>query len=154
MATAPDALFSFEGPDENPGFLLAQVTAHWHRQLAQVLAPMNLNPTQFLLLVTAQRLAQGDAPVTQAMLAQSTHTDKMTTSKVVRALEEKGMLQRPTNEQDARARSLTLTNAGLKAAVRAAWAVEEFDQQFFGKNAPGLIQTLQPFRAPAAPEQT
>jgi DNA-binding MarR family transcriptional regulator len=142
MALPIDPLFTFEGPDANPGFLLAQATSHWQRSLAQVLQPMNLSPSQFLLLATVQRLGQQPEPVTQAMVAQRAHYDKMTTSKIVRALEEKGLLERPAHEQDARARSLTLTAAGLKAVVRAAWALEEFDQQFFGPAAAGLARTL------------
>ncbi|OON69592.1 MarR family winged helix-turn-helix transcriptional regulator [Hymenobacter sp. CRA2] len=142
MALPLDPLFTFEGPDANPGFLLAQATAHWQRSLAQVLEPMNLSPSQFLLLATVQRLGQQPQPVTQAAVAQHAHYDKMTTSKIVRALEEKGFLQRPANEQDARARSLILTPAGLKTVVRAAWALEEFDQQFFGKEATSLVQTM------------
>ncbi|RAK65063.1 MarR family winged helix-turn-helix transcriptional regulator [Hymenobacter edaphi] len=149
MALPTDPLFTFEGADENPGYLLAQATAHWQRSLAQVLAPMNLTPSQFLLLAAVQRLAgQQTEPVTQAHVAQHAHYDKMTTSKIVRALEEKGLLQRPTSEQDARARSLQLTSTGLKAVVRAAWALEEFDQQFFGSKAPALIQTLQSLLPP------
>ncbi|GAA4374532.1 MarR family winged helix-turn-helix transcriptional regulator [Hymenobacter koreensis] len=141
MPLPADPLFTFEGPDENPGFLLAQATAHWHRQLATVLTPLNLSPTQFLLLAAVQRLSQNEGAVTQAAVAQHARTDKMTTSKTVRALEEKGMLMRPAHEQDARARSLTLTPVGLKAVVRAAWAVEEFDQNFFGADAGKLVQT-------------
>jgi DNA-binding MarR family transcriptional regulator len=157
MAQPADQLFSFEGPDDNPGYLLAQATAHWQRSLAQVLQPMNLSPSQFLLLAAVQRLGSGTEPVTQAAVAQHTRTDKMTTSKIVRALEEKGLLQRPANEQDARARSLTLTPAGLKAVVRAAWALEEFDQQFFGAKTAALLpllKSLMPqFGAEAAAEQ-
>lgn len=143
MALPLDPLFTFEGPDANPGFLLAQAVAHWQRSLTQVLQPMNLTPSQFLLLATAQRLSQQPEPVTQAMVAQRAHYDKMTTSKIVRALEEKGLLQRPANEQDARARSLQLTPAGLKAVVRAAWALEEFDQKFFGAGTMSLMKSLQ-----------
>lgn len=155
MALPTDPLFTFEGPDDNPGYVLAQAAAHWQRSLAQVLLPMNLSPSQFLLLAAVQRLTgHQDTPVTQALVAQHARYDKMTTSKIVRALEEKGLLQRPTNEQDARARNLVLTAAGLKAVVRAAWALEEFDQQFFGERAAALTQTLRsllPAR-PAAPE--
>ncbi|WP_400194097.1 MarR family winged helix-turn-helix transcriptional regulator [Hymenobacter sp. B81] len=148
MAYPADALFTFEGVDDNPGFLLNQVTAHWHRQLAQVLAPHGLTPTQFLLMTSVHRLSQRPEPVTQALVAQHARTDKMTTSKTVRALEEEGLLARPTHEQDARARSLSLTPAGLKAVVRAAWLVEEFDQQFFGPDVARLMQTLQTLRPP------
>jgi DNA-binding MarR family transcriptional regulator len=151
MALPLDPLFTFEGPDLNPGFLLAQATAHWQRRLAQVLQPMNLTPSQFLLLATVQRLGQQPEPVTQAMVAQRAHYDKMTTSKIVRALEEKGLLERPANEQDARARSLRLTAAGLKAVVRAAWALEEFDQQFFGPGMGNLVKTLQQLVSGSAP---
>ena len=151
MALPLDPLFTFEGPDANPGFLLAQAVAHWQRSLTQVLQPMNLTPSQFLLLATAQRLSQQPEPVTQAMVAQRAHYDKMTTSKIVRALEEKGLLERPANEQDARARSLNLTPAGLKAVVRAAWALEEFDQRFFGAGAMSLIKSLQQLLPNAQP---
>ncbi|WP_162910454.1 MarR family winged helix-turn-helix transcriptional regulator [Hymenobacter oligotrophus] len=143
MALPLDPLFTFEGPDVNPGFLLAQATAHWQRRLGEVLHPMGLSPSQFLLLSAVQRLGQQPAPVTQALVAQFAHYDKMTTSKIVRALEEKGLIQRPANEQDARARSLSLTPAGLKTVVRAAWALEEFDQQFFGSGAGSLVKALQ-----------
>ncbi|WP_165903875.1 MarR family winged helix-turn-helix transcriptional regulator [Hymenobacter gummosus] len=153
MALPLDPLFTFEGPDVNPGFLLAQATAHWQRSLAQVLQPMNLTPSQFLLLATVQRLGQQPEPVTQAMVAQRAHYDKMTTSKIVRALEEKGLLERPANEQDARARSLRLTPTGLKAVVRAAWALEEFDQQFFGPEAAGLVKTLKRLLPGSGPDE-
>ncbi|KAA9338142.1 MarR family transcriptional regulator [Hymenobacter busanensis] len=153
MPLPTDPLFTFEGPDDNPGFLLAQAAANWQRQLGHTLEPMNLTPTQFLLLASVQRLSHDNPAVTQAAVSQHARTDKMTVSKTLRALEEKGFLTRPAHEQDARARNLTLTAAGLKAVVRAAWALEEFDQRFFGADVEKLMHTLQPLAHKAGADE-
>jgi len=130
MTTNP--LFSFESPDDSPGFLLWQVTNFWQREIKKALERFDLTHAQFVVLASAYQLGQQAAPVTQIALAEHARIDKMMTSKLLRTLEKRGLLVRAEHEQDTRAKAIALTLAGTKMAVQAVWAVEEFDAKFFG----------------------
>jgi DNA-binding MarR family transcriptional regulator len=125
-------LFSFESPDDSPGFLLWQTTNLWQREIKKALDRFDLTHAQFVVLASAYWLGQQQAPVTQVALAEHARIDKMMTSKLLRTLEAKGLLVRAEHEHDTRAKVIELTQAGTKTLVQAVWAVEEFDTVFFG----------------------
>lgn len=125
------SLFSFESPDDSPGFVLWQVSNHWQREIKKALDQFGLTHAQFVVLAGAYWLGQQESSVTQAALAAHARIDKMMTSKVLRTLESKKLLQRSEHTTDTRAKSIELTPAGVRLVVQAAWAVEEFEASFF-----------------------
>ncbi len=121
----------FETPDESTGFLLWQVTNRWQAAQRVALRSFELTHVQFVLLASLTSLGR-DGPVTQRHLATQAATDEMMTSQVVRALEQRGLVERARHPSDGRARALTVTPAGRALANRAVVAVEACDDDFFG----------------------
>jgi DNA-binding MarR family transcriptional regulator len=117
-------------PDESPGLLLWQVTNRWQAAQRATLKPFRLTHVQFVLLASLTWL-DADGPVTQKALAQHAATDPMMTSQVLRALEQRGLVERAPHPSDGRARALAATPAGRKLANRAVKAVEACDDAFF-----------------------
>jgi DNA-binding MarR family transcriptional regulator len=117
--------------DESPGFLLWRVTNRWQAMIRRVLQPYDLTHVQFVLLATLAWLPP--SPVTQRSLADYAHTDPMMTSQVIRALEARALVRREPHPDDARARAVSITAAGVRLVNRANIAVEAADEQFFGR---------------------
>ena len=86
---------------------------------------------QFVLLASLWWLQEHGEPPTQARLAEHAGTDAMMTSQVVRKLEARGLLERPPDPGDARARRLRLTRAGSALTARALADVEAADEAYF-----------------------
>ncbi|WP_330249907.1 MarR family transcriptional regulator [Nocardia sp. NBC_00565] len=123
---------SFAEADESPGLLLWQVTNRWQAAQRAALAAFDLTHVQFVLLASLTYLAaRRDEPVMQRDLAAHAVTDPMMTSQVLRALEQRGLLERRAHPNDRRAKALIPTEAGAALANRAVVAVEQCDQEFF-----------------------
>src|SRR2546421_1072105 len=118
-------------PDDSPGFLLWHVTLRWQRDIAPVLAPLELTHVQFVLLVTTWWLnAQGENP-NQLSVARQAGTDVKMTSQVLRKLEAKSLIRRDVDTSDTRAKRLRVTDRGAELARQAVAAVEATDAAFF-----------------------
>ncbi|MFF2556326.1 MarR family winged helix-turn-helix transcriptional regulator [Nocardia sp. NPDC058058] len=124
----------FGDADESPGLLLWQVTNRWQAAQRAALAPFDLTHVQFVLLASLTWLTgkSGDEPVMQRDLAAHAATDPMMTSQVLRALEQKGLIERRDHPSDRRAKSLVPTKTGVALANQAIVAVESCDRDFFG----------------------
>ncbi len=85
-----------ESPPVSPGFLLWHATLRWQRLIAAALRPLELTHVQFVLLAVLWWFTEvrGERP-TQRALADQAGTDRMMTSQVLRALEGRGLLERP-----------------------------------------------------------
>ena len=131
-AERPSSLHTrFADSDASPGLLLWQVTNRWQAAQRAALAPLGLTHVQFVLLASATWLAARDEPVTQRALADHAATDPMMTSQVVRALQQKGLIERTRHPSDGRAVALRPTAAGAELANRAIVVVEDTDATFF-----------------------
>ena len=119
------------GPDYSPGFWLWHATLRWQREIAAVLAPLDLTHVQFVLLSCAWWINDHGQVPNQLALARQAGTDVKMTSEVVRKLEAKGLLVRETDPRDTRARRIRITPAGVTVALRAITEVERADQVFF-----------------------
>jgi DNA-binding MarR family transcriptional regulator len=87
----------------------------------------------------------GDAPPTQARLAEHAGTDSMMTSQVIRKLEARGLLERALDPADSRARQLGLTAAGRAIVTAALAGVEATDDAYFaslGDRGPAFVDAL------------
>src|SRR2546430_12547328 len=106
-------------PDDSPGFLLWHVTPRWQRDIAAVLAPLELTHAQFVLLVTTWWLnAQGENPHPLSVARQAGTHVKMT-SQVLRKLEATSLIRRDVDTYDTRAKRLRVTDRGAELAPQA-----------------------------------
>ncbi|HEX4221928.1 MAG TPA: MarR family winged helix-turn-helix transcriptional regulator, partial [Pseudonocardiaceae bacterium] len=83
----------------------------------------------------------GTAP-TQQEVAEHAGADRMMTSKVVRGLDERGLLTRHADPRDARVLRVRLTPAGRQATRQAIAVATELDTEFFGTEPTELRATL------------
>ena len=130
------------GPAESPGFLLWKVSNAWQRRQRAALKPLGLTHSQFVLLATATWFGATET-LTQARLAELAGIDVMTTSQVVRALEEAGLMERREHPDDPRAKSIRVTARGRELAQKGVVVVEETDAAFFevlGERTARLVQ--------------
>ena len=126
-----DKAFSVDKAEDSTGFLLWQVTNLWQRKIKKALEEYDLTHSQFVLLASILWLSQGEESVTQILLSAHTKIDPMTTSTVLRTLQAKGLLSRQEHATDTRAKTVVLTDNGIKIAQLAVKVVEKFDKDFF-----------------------
>ena len=123
----------------NSGYLLLRAAQQYRLEIAKVLQPYNITPTQFFILMSIWYQAQHTAPPTQVLVAEHAAIDINVTSQVVRKLLARGLIQRSVKPDDSRAYVLTLTPAGETLAKTTGKRAEEFHVTFFQTTHP---QTL------------
>ncbi|MBD2768371.1 MarR family transcriptional regulator [Hymenobacter sp. BT664] len=128
---SPDNIFKIERPEESSGFLLWQVTNLWQREIKKALEAYGLTHAQFVLMASIHWLAVQEQAVTQIVLSNHTKIDPMTTSTVLRTLQQKGFVQRQEHLTDTRAKTVELTGEGKEIIKKAVITVEKFDLEFF-----------------------
>ena len=121
----------FATPVASPGVLLWQAMNRWQRGQRRALRDSGLSHLQVMLLASVTSLGEQDKPVTQVMLARHAGTDVMTTSQVLRTLEQKKLVRRTDHPRDSRAYALRPTAAGRRLARQLIHLVERADQEFF-----------------------
>lgn len=126
-----DNTFSVEKTEESSGFLLWQVTNLWQRQIKKALEQYNLTHSQFVLMASIHWLTIHKQEVTQIVLSDHTKIDPMTTSTVLRTLQQKGLILRQEHLTDTRAKTVELTESGKETIKKAIVTVENFDKEFF-----------------------
>ncbi len=101
------------GPLASPGFWLHHAALSWRQLFDRRLRPLNLTPTQFMLLAAAGWLAaSAGQPPTQQEVADHAGADRMMTSKVLQTLVDRGLVQREPDPADGRMKRLRLTPEG------------------------------------------
>lgn len=132
------------GPLMSPGFWLHHAALAWKQIFDRRLRPLDLTPTQFMLLASVGWLtATTDHPPTQQEAADHAGADRMMTSKVVQTLTERGLVTREPDARDARVKRLRLSEDGralMRAAIRIA---VDLDEELFGASGDALRETLQ-----------
>jgi DNA-binding MarR family transcriptional regulator len=126
----------------SPGFWLHHAALAWRAELDARLRALSLTPTQFMLLASAGWLEHVAGPPTQQQVADQAGADRMMTSRVVRTLEEAGLLVRQAHETDGRGLRVALTPAGRDLVQRATAIAREVDALFFGVDAAALGTAL------------
>lgn len=129
--TAPLLAARDQSPATARGALLERVATHWLLELRAALAPLELTPAQFRLLVAAAWLTAKGSGVRQSDISAHANADPVMTSEVLRTLESRGLLTRTAHPTDKRARSVALTAAGGALADRAMRLVDSIDARFF-----------------------
>ncbi|CAC9975346.1 MarR family winged helix-turn-helix transcriptional regulator [Flavobacterium panici] len=131
MSTSEDNTFSVETPEESSGFLLWQVTNLWQREIKKALEQYNITHSQFVLMASIHWLTIHKQEVTQIILSANTKIDPMTTSTVLRTLQQKDFIIRAEHATDTRAKVVVLTDLGKEIIKKAIVTVEDFDRKFF-----------------------
>src|SRR5450432_3889574 len=131
MSKKSDNPFSVEKAEESSGFLLWQVTNLWQREIKKALIQFDLTHSQFVLMASIHWLTLHGRDVTQIILSSHTKIDPMTTSTVLRTLQQKGFIQRQEHLTDTRAKTVALTDKGKSIIKKAIVLVETFDEEFF-----------------------
>jgi DNA-binding MarR family transcriptional regulator len=145
MSKAEDNTFSVEKPEESSGFLLWQVTNLWQREIKKALEEHNITHSQFVLMASIHWLTLHKQEVTQIILSAHTKIDPMTTSTVLRTLQQKSLITRQEHATDTRAKVVVLTDLGKEIIKKAIVTVEDFDRKFFsvmGVNTKDLNRNL------------
>lgn len=121
------------GPLASPGYWLHQAALAWKAELDNSLRQLDLTHTQFILLATIGWLETiGGGPPGQQEVADGAGTDRQMTSRVVRTLEEHGLVARLAHESNARSLRLSLTMEGRELARKAITIAKDVDARFFG----------------------
>ena len=108
-----------------------QVTNLWQREIKKALEEVGLTHSQFVLMANIHWLTIHKEEVTQIILSDNTKIDPMTTSTVLRTLQQKGFIERHEHLTDTRAKTVELTAIGKKFIKKAIVKVVKFDADFF-----------------------
>lgn len=119
--------FSVPDARHSSGFLFWKTSTLWQRGIRELLEPLGLTHTQYILLASLRWLGGAS----QAELSRHTGCDSMTVSAVVRTLAARGRVNRDDNPEDRRAKRLQITQEGLLLLDQAVPLVEAFDRLFF-----------------------
>jgi DNA-binding MarR family transcriptional regulator len=129
-----------EAPN-NVGYLLWRLAMRWRAAVDRATAPLGLTHAQYSVLASLYGLSRSGARPSQRELADFTGLDAVYVSKLVRALEQSGFLERTIHMADPRAVQLSLTEAGnavVQAAVQTVHALQdELTQPLGGRDSPG-----------------
>src|SRR6516225_1032150 len=117
--------------DEKPAVLLWSVSQLWQRQRKASLKAIDLTLAQYITLACLLWFTKRNEKVTQVMLAERSKLDIMHTSRIVRALEKKGLLTRFQSPEDSRANYLQITAQGEQVALKGSDILNVTTNQFF-----------------------
>ena len=124
--------FRHATPDDSAGFLLWKLTALWQRRLALVFDRFGITQTQYAIMASL-RWFEGRHETTQALIAEHARLEPMTLSKAIRKLAAAGLVTRNPSVADSRAIAVKLTAKGRRLTQQAVVAIENADDEFFGR---------------------
>ena len=104
-----------------PGYLVWRLSMKWRVAVDRALAPMGLTHAQYVLLASLFGMQRAGLRPSQRELADHTGLEALYVSKLARALEADGFVERARDPKDTRAMRLALTDRG-REAVRPAIA--------------------------------
>jgi DNA-binding MarR family transcriptional regulator len=134
---------------ESPMFAVSRAARSFESLAVQALGGDNLNFLEGLVL--AALFFEAGHRVMPSQLAATFGTTRGNVSHCVSSLEAKGLLQRKTDPEDARAYHLTLKPQGKKCAVRVIGAFDKLQKEFeqeIGKTALGeMLKALHKLEA-------
>ncbi len=115
----------------SPSLDLMRAQRHHERKIRELLVDFDLTETQLTLLIRLMVMTKKCEVITQMNLAEYVHADKMLVSKVLRTMEKKGLIIRENHPTDSRAKSLAMTEKGLKTIDTVLSRVVKLDEEFF-----------------------
>jgi DNA-binding MarR family transcriptional regulator len=116
-------------PPPSIGFLVWHLTLRWRAELDRSLAPLGLTSAQYAVLASLYGLSQNGARPSQRQLADFAGLEPMHVSKLVRALQRAGLVERAGNPTDTRAVQLQVTDRGVQVVTAARATVLALEEQ-------------------------
>lgn len=132
----------FDNHSTSPGFLLWKLSSLWKRKIKEALSPFALTHTQYVILTVTHYLKQNNMDTSQKTVSDFSNIDVMTTSKTIRLLEKKELVNRVSDENDTRAKTVALTSKGSAVLSEAIPVVEKVDRLFFQVDSGGHHEAL------------
>jgi MarR family transcriptional regulator, organic hydroperoxide resistance regulator len=102
-----------------PGFLVWRLSLKWRVAVDRALAPLGLTHAQYSLVSSLLGMREGGLHPSQRELADHTGLEPLYVSKLARALEADGLIERVPDPDDSRALQLALTREGYAVTHRA-----------------------------------
>jgi DNA-binding MarR family transcriptional regulator len=118
-----------DSPPPSIGYLVWHLTLRWRAQLDRALAPLGLTSAQYSVLASLYGLSRGGAQPSQRELADFAGLEPMHVSKLIRALERAGLVERAGNPADTRAVQLRVTDRGVEVVTAGRATVLELEEQ-------------------------
>jgi DNA-binding MarR family transcriptional regulator len=116
-------------PPPSIGYLVWHLTLRWRAELDRALAPLGLTSAQYAVLASLYGLSQRRARPSQRELADFAGLEPMYVSRLVRALQRAGLVDRAGNPADTRAVQLSVTDRGVEIVTAARAKVLELEEQ-------------------------
>lgn len=111
------AMAGEDGP--TTGYLLWRLTMKWRAAVDRALADLDLTHAQYSVLASLYGMSRAGARPSQRELADHTGLEPIYVSKLARALERGGLIERAAHPDDPRAVQLSLTGRGTQVVGRA-----------------------------------
>src|SRR5689334_9346708 len=105
------------------GSLLWRLSMKWRAAVDRTVAPLGLTHAQYVLLATLYGLSLSGARPSQRQLAEATGLEAVYVSRLARALQDGGLIDRSEAAADPRAVEVGLTPRGEEVVVQAIAAV-------------------------------
>ena len=119
------------GPLASPGFWLHRAALDWLADLDLRLTQVGLTHAQFIVLAATSWVV-GDGPgVSQQDIANFSKSDRATTSRVLRELETRRLVERVSNPASKRSVIVCMSSHGRELVKRATALARETDREFF-----------------------
>ncbi|MFC9133392.1 MarR family winged helix-turn-helix transcriptional regulator [Streptomyces sp. NPDC057099] len=112
-----------------PGFLVWRLSMKWRVAVDRAVAPLGLTHAQYSLMASLYGMRRSGERPSQRRLADHTGLEPLYVSKLARALEASGLLERTRDPRDPRAVQLALTEQGREVTARAITVVQGLLQQ-------------------------
>ncbi|MEU3401181.1 MarR family winged helix-turn-helix transcriptional regulator [Streptomyces filamentosus] len=116
-------------PGPTPGFLVWRLANKWRVAVDRAVAPLGLTHAQYSLVASLHGMQRGGERPSQRRLADHTGMEALYVSKLARALEAAGLVERTRDPRDPRAVQLSLTEEGRAVTRRAVDVVQDLLQQ-------------------------
>ncbi|MEU0968537.1 MarR family transcriptional regulator [Streptomyces sp. NPDC005917] len=116
-------------PGPTPGFLVWRLANKWRVAVDRAVAPLGLTHAQYALVASLLGMQRTGERPSQRQLADHTGLEALYVSKLARALESAGLIERTRDPRDPRAVQLALTEQGQTITRQAITTVQELLQQ-------------------------
>ncbi|CAL9331326.1 MarR family winged helix-turn-helix transcriptional regulator [Streptomyces sp. NPDC091294] len=112
-----------------PGYLVWRLANKWRVAVDRAVAPLGLTHAQYVLVASLHGMQRGGERPSQRRLADHTGLEALYVSKLARALDSAGLIERTRDPRDPRAVQLALTEEGQTVTRQAIVVVRELLEQ-------------------------
>ncbi|RST23780.1 MarR family transcriptional regulator, partial [Streptomyces sp. WAC04770] len=116
-------------PGPTPGFLVWRLANKWRVAVDRAVAPLGLTHAQYSLVSSLYGMQGAGERPSQRQLADHTGLEALYVSKLARALESAGLVDRTRDPRDPRAVRLALTEQGEAVTRQAVEVVQQLVRQ-------------------------